>query len=192
MPRAVLYARVSKGVQDVGLQLDELRVVGTQRGWTVVAEVVDHLSGAKDDRPGLAQVLELARRGRADVVAIWRLDRLARSVTHLLAVAKSLQAWGVDLVSLRDPIDTTTPAGRFQFQVLAAVAELERELIRERSMAGQARARACGVHVGRPQSGPGRDEVLAAVKRYGGQRAAARALGVPPSLVRRRIRQGAL
>ena len=125
--RAALYARVSTTGhgQDVGLQLEELRQVAAQRGWAVHEEYVDAgVSGAKTRRPALDRLLADAREGRVDVVAIWKLDRLARSVSHLLELADSLNAWGVGLVSVRDAhVDTTTPAGRFTLQILGAVAD---------------------------------------------------------------------
>ncbi len=156
--RAALYARVSTTGhgQDAGLQLDELRQVAAQRGWEAVAYVDEGVSGAKDSRPALDRMLVDAREGRLDVVAIWKLDRLARSVRNLLELVDSLNAWGVGLVSLRDAhIDTTTPSGRFTLQILAAVAELERELVRERVIAGVRRAQAAGKHCGRPgRAGP--------------------------------------
>ncbi len=152
--RAALYARVSTTGhgQDVGLQLDELRQVAAQRGWEAVAYVDEGVSGAKDSRPALDRMLVDAREGRLDVVAIWKLDRLARSVRHLLELGDSLNAWGVGLVSIRDAhIDTTTPSGRFTLQILGAVAELEKGLIRERVIAGVRRAQAAGKHCGRPK-----------------------------------------
>ena len=124
--RAALYARVSTlNGQDVGLQLDELRQVAAQRGWSVVEVFCDEgVSGAKTARPELDRMLAQAREGRFDLVAIWKLDRLARSVAHLLQIADSLNAWGVGLVSVRDAhVDTTTPAGRFTLQILGAVAD---------------------------------------------------------------------
>ena len=115
MKRVALYARVSTAHhgQDVGLQLDELRQVATQRDWDVVAEHVDHgLSGGDCDRPALAAMLDQARRGRVDLVAVWKLDRLARDVRHLLDVAAELEACGVGLCSVRDAhVDTSTAKG---------------------------------------------------------------------------------
>ena len=155
MNRAILYARVSTTGhgQDVGLQLDELRQVAAQRGWVVVAEHSDTgFSGGDRERPGLAAALDLARRGQADILAVWKLDRLARDVAHLLAVAEDLERWGVGLASARDHhVDTTSAQGRFTLQILGSVAELEKAMVRERVVAGMARAKARGVHVGRPR-----------------------------------------
>lgn len=152
--RAALYARVSTTDhgQDVGLQLDELRAVAQQRRWRAVEYVDDGVSGAEESRPALDRMLADARAGRLDVVAVWRLDRLGRSLAHLLRTVDELAALGVQFASLRDAgVDTTTPTGRLVFQVLGAVAEFERQLIRERTRAGVERARARGKRIGRPR-----------------------------------------
>ena len=189
--RAALYARVSTTGhgQDVGLQLEELRQVAEQRGWTIAGEFIDEgVSGAKDSRPALDRMLADAREGRLDVVAIWKLDRLARSVRHLLDVADSLNAWGVGLVSARDAhIDTTTPSGRFTLQILGAVAELERALIRERVIAGVRRAQAAGKHCGRPKVDLDLRPALAMLDRGHGLKTTAKALGVSRATLRRRL-----
>ena len=188
--RAALYARVSTSGhgQDVGLQLDELRQVAAQRGWEAVAYVDEGVSGAKDSRPALDRMLVDAREGRLDVVAIWKLDRLARSVRNLLELVDSLNAWGVGLVSLRDAhIDTTTPSGRFTLQILAAVGELERELVRERVIAGVRRAQAAGKHCGRPKVELDLRPALAMLGQGHGLKTTAKALGVSRATLRRRL-----
>ena len=188
--RAALYARVSTSGhgQDVGLQLDELRQVAAQRGWEAVAYVDEGVSGAKDSRPALDRMLVDAREGRLDVVAIWKLDRLARSVRHLLELSDSLNAWGVGLVSIRDAhIDTTTPSGRFTLQILGAVAELERGLVRERVIAGVRRAQAAGKHCGRPKVELDLRPALAMLGQGHGLKTTAKALGVSRATLRRRL-----
>ena len=188
--RAALYGRVSTTGhgQDVGLQLDELRQVAAQRGWEAVAYVDEGVSGAKDSRPALDRMLVDAREGRLDVVAIWKLDRLARSVRNLLELVDSLNAWGVGLVSLRDAhIDTTTPSGRFTLQILAAVAELERELVRERVIAGVRRAQAAGKHCGRPKVELDLRPALAMLGQGHGLKTTSKALGVSRATLRRRL-----
>jgi len=190
--RAALYARVSTlNGQDVGLQLDELRQVAGQRGWEVVAEFCDEgVSGAKTDRAELDRMLEQAREGRFDLVAIWKLDRLARSVAHLLHLADSLNAWGVGLVSVRDAhVDTTTPAGRFTLQILGAVAELERSLIRERVVAGVRRAQAAGKHCGRPKVELDLRPAVALLEQGRSLKETARILGLSRNTLRRRLRE---
>ena len=153
--RVALYARVSttgRG-QDAGLQLDELRTAAAARGWTVVETFDDTgISGAQERRPALDAMMKQAKRQRFDVVMVWKLDRLARSLSHLLAVTELLRKADVGLVSLRDAhVDTTTPGGRFTLHVFGAVAEFERALIQERVVAGVRRAQAAGKHCGRPR-----------------------------------------
>jgi DNA invertase Pin-like site-specific DNA recombinase len=149
--RAALLARVSSSAQSADMQLDELRAVARHRKWSVVLEETDTGSGAGVELPGRARVLEAARRGRVDVIAVWRLDRLGRSLRDLLEIGELLERAHVDLVSLRDAIETSTPAGKLLFAVLGAIAQFERELIGERVRAGIAHARARGVAIGRPR-----------------------------------------
>ncbi len=130
------YARVSTADQDLTLQTDALAKAGCERVFT------DKASGAKDDRPGLAEALAFARSG--DCLVIWKLDRLGRSIQGLIALAADLSARKVDFRSLTDGFDTSTASGRLLFHVLAAVAEMERELNKERTIAGLAAARAKG------------------------------------------------
>ena len=149
--RAALYARVSTTDQTPDTQLVALRAFAEARGWTVM-EFVDHgISGAKDRRPGLDALLAAVRARRVDVVACIKLDRLARSTRHLVTLTADLEALGVGLIVLDQSIDTTTPSGRLLFHVLAAIAEFERDLIRDRVVAGLRRAKAQGRHLGRPR-----------------------------------------
>ncbi len=150
--RAALYCRVSTTGQTADNQLLALRSFAVARGW-VVTEFVDHgVSGAREKRPALDAMLTAVRARRVDVVACVKLDRLARSVHHLVALVREFEALGVDLVVLDQAIDTTTPAGRLLFHVLAAISEFERELIRERVMAGLRRVRSQGTRLGRPRA----------------------------------------
>src|SRR5438445_6562326 len=149
--RAALYGRVSTLDQEPENQLAELRRYTGARGWTT-AEYVDRgVSGAKDRRPALDQLLVDARRRRFDVIVCWRLDRLGRNLRHLITLLDDLQALGVAFVSLAEGIDATTPAGKLQLHILAAIAEFERERIRERVLAGLQRAKAHGRRLGRPR-----------------------------------------
>lgn len=142
MGQVLGYARVSTDLQDPALQHDALARAGVDRVWT------DHASGTVADRPQLAAVLDYARAG--DVLVVWRLDRLGRSVQHLVATVTDLAARGVELRSLSEGIDTTSPAGRLTFHIFAAVAEFEADLIRGRTIAGLDAARARGRVGGRP------------------------------------------
>jgi DNA invertase Pin-like site-specific DNA recombinase len=148
--RAAIYVRVSTAEQDTDMQETELRQYIESRGWDYVMYWDKAQSGAKNDRPALNAMLSDLRRRRFDVVVVWALDRLARSLKQLLTIGEECRSLGVDLVSLRQNIDTTLPAGRLTFQILGAVAEFERELLRERVKAGMAQARRTGKHVGRP------------------------------------------
>ncbi len=150
--RVALYARCSTADQSVDLQLDGLRDYARTRGFTIVEEYIDEgVSGAKARRPALDQLMADAHRRRFDAVAVWRLDRLARSVRHLVNVAADLESLGIDLIVLDQGIDTSTSAGRFLFHTLGAVGELERDLIRERTIAGLAAAKKRGQRLGRPR-----------------------------------------
>jgi len=151
--RVALYGRVSttNHGQDVGLQTGELRQFAEARGWQVFGEYLDEgISGAKDSRPELNRLMTDAHKRRFDVVCVWRFDRFARSVSHLLRALETFKALGIDFVSFSEQMDTSTPTGKMVFTVLGAVAELERSLIVERVRAGMRNARAKGKRIGRP------------------------------------------
>ena len=152
--RVALYARVSTlNGQNPEMQLQELREYAQQRGWAVAGEYVDlGISGAKESRPELNRMLKDAQRRRFDVIACWKLDRLGRSLKHLVITLEDLQACGVAFVALRDNLDLSTPSGRLMFHVVAAMAEFERALIRERVSAGIQAARRRGARIGRPKA----------------------------------------
>src|SRR5450631_1541600 len=152
--RVAIYARVStiNHGQDVSLQTRELTQFAAARGWQVAGEYVDSgVSGAKDSRPELNRLMTDAHKRRFDVVCVWRFDRFARSVSHLLKALETFNALGIAFVSLSEQMDTTTPTGKMVFTVLGAVAELERSLIVERVRAGLRNARAKGKRLGRPR-----------------------------------------
>lgn len=151
--RVALYARVStnNGTQDPEMQLRELREFCSRRGWQVAEEYVDRMSGSKDSRPALNQLMADAGRRKIDAVLVWKLDRFARSLKMLVTSLSELEALGVAFVSLRDNLDLTTPSGRLMFQVIGAMAEFERALIQERVKAGLRNARAKGKRLGRPR-----------------------------------------
>jgi DNA invertase Pin-like site-specific DNA recombinase len=149
--KAALYARVSTTDQTCENQLLELRRYCEARGLQVMREFVDQgVSGSKDRRPALDELILLARRRRFDVLVCWRLDRLGRSLRHLVILLEELQSLGIGFVSLGEGIDLGTPAGRLQLHILAALAEFERSRIQERVRAGLARVRAAGKRLGRP------------------------------------------
>ena len=187
--KAAVYARVSTVDQEPENQLQELRRYCEARGWTAVEYVDRGVSGATDRRAALELLLRDAKRRRFDVVVCWRLDRLGRNLKHLITLLEDLQALGVAFVSLAEGIDATTPAGKLQMHILGAIAEFERERIRERVLAGLQRARAQGVRLGRPRrriDSEGLSEVTGLPARE-----AARRLGVPRSTLQRWLAQKA-
>ncbi|MBI2359041.1 MAG: recombinase family protein [Deltaproteobacteria bacterium] len=181
--KAAIYARVSTLDQEPENQLQELRRYVQARGWTAVEYVDRGISGAKDRRPALDELVRDATRRKFDVLVCWRLDRLGRNLKHLITLLDELQALGVAFVSLAEGIDATTPAGKLQMHILGAIAEFERERIRERVLAGLQRARAQGRRLGRPQARPPID----GLRRVGGLpvHVAAERLGVSRSTVKR-------
>jgi DNA invertase Pin-like site-specific DNA recombinase len=151
--RAAIYARVSttNHGQDVTLQTRDLEQLAQARGWHLMDSYLDiGISGTKDKRPELDRLMRDAHARKFDVVVVWRFDRFARSVSHLLRALETFQALGIAFVSLSESMDTTTPAGKMVFTVLGAVAELERSLIVERVRAGLRNALAKGRTLGRP------------------------------------------
>ena len=149
MKRAALYLRVSTLDQHPETQLYDLRQMAGQRGWQIVEEYTDRVSGTKARRPGLDRLMSDARRGRFDVVLVWASDRLARSVKHFLEVLDELTRLNVEFISFRENLDTGGPLGRAVIVIISAIAELERNLIIERVRAGMRRARLEGRHIGR-------------------------------------------
>jgi DNA invertase Pin-like site-specific DNA recombinase len=181
--RAAIYARVSTSEQEPENQLQELRRYAEARSWAI-AEYIDRgVSGSKDRRPALDKMLADAKRRRFDVLVCWKLDRLGRNLRHLILLLDDLHAVGVGFVTLGEGIDTTSPTGRLVLHVLGAIAEFERERIRERVMAGLQRARNEGTRLGRPK-GALPLERLSAVKHLSLTDGAA-ALGVSRSTLKR-------
>jgi DNA invertase Pin-like site-specific DNA recombinase len=132
------------------MQLRELREHCERRGWQMVGDYVDRMTGSKDSRPELNRLMADAHKRRFDVVIVWKFDRFARSVSHLLRALETFKALGIEFVSFSEQLDTSTPAGKLVFTVVGAVAELERSLIVERVRAGMRNARAKGKRIGRP------------------------------------------
>ncbi len=149
-----LYARVSTTHQDPDVQLRELRALVAARGWAISREYVDAgISGASTSRPELSRLLADAHKGCFAGILVWRLDRLGRSLRHLVTVVEDLLARGIDVISATEPhMDSTTPTGRLLRNIFASVAEYEREMIRERVMAGLRKAKASGKRIGRPKA----------------------------------------
>ncbi len=163
--RIALYARVSTDKQTAENQLIELRSLCERLGYSIVQEYTDNgISGAKgrNDRPALDAMLKAATQRKFDMVMCWSIDRLGRSLQNLVEILNELQALGIDLYFQQQGMDTSTPSGRMIFSVFGAIGEFERNLIRERVLAGQQRAKANGVKLGRPSKM--NDGMKAAVK----------------------------
>jgi DNA invertase Pin-like site-specific DNA recombinase len=162
--KIAVYARVStlnKG-QDVDMQLIDMRKSIESKGWSLFKEYVDRgVSGSRSSRPQLDKLMRDAADKKFDAVLVWKLDRFGRSVRHLVNAIAELESFGVAFISLKDSIDLTTAQGRLMFQIIAAMAEFERELIRERVKAGMANARTKGKQIGRPSLGINRNEIVA-------------------------------
>jgi DNA invertase Pin-like site-specific DNA recombinase len=180
------YARVSTFDQEPAAQLDALNSAGVRDEHLMV----EYASGALTSRPGLDELLSKLVRG--DVLTVVKLDRLGRSLSHLVRVVADLGERGVEFRSLTEAIDTTTPAGRLVFHLMAAVAEFERELIRERTLAGLAARRAAGGPMGRPSRvTPEQRELISELYNERGmtQKAVAAATGLSRSVVGRVLRR---
>lgn len=189
--RVAIYARVSTidKRQDPELQLRELREYAGRRGWQIEAEYVDAgVSGAKESRPQLNTLMKAARQRQFDAVLVWKLDRFGRSLKNLVTALADLHAMGIAFVSFREGLDLSTPTGRLMFHIVGAIAEFERELIRERVRAGMANARFKGRKLGRPAAYV--DMFSVGARRASGEslRAIARDLGVSPALLVKRSR----
>ena len=154
--RAALYARVSTDGQSTENQLRELRAVAKRMKWTVVEEYIDHgISGSKsrDQRAAFDKLLKAATRREFDIVMSWSVDRLGRSLQHLVGFLREINAMGIGLYLHQQGIDTTTPAGKAMFEMCGVFADFERAMIQERVKAGLKRARANGTTLGRPKVG---------------------------------------
>src|SRR6202142_2629433 len=153
MARVALAARGSTlNGEDPEIQLSELREYASRRGWTITSEYVDQgVSGSKESRPELNQLMVDAHRHTFDAVLVWKIDRFGRSLKHLVNALADLCSYGVAFVSFRDNLDLSTPSGRLMFQIIGAMAEFERSLIQERVRAGLRNARAKGKKFGRPR-----------------------------------------
>ena len=151
MKRVAIYCRVSTQHQTAESQQFELRRFCQLRGFEIHREYLDVTSGSKSDRPALNQLLADSKKRRFDAVLVFRFDRMARSTSHLLNLLNEFNALKVDFISFQENIDTSTPMGQAMFTIIAAMAQLERDIIRERVLAGIQAARAKGTKLGRPK-----------------------------------------
>ena len=186
--RIGIYARVSTKDQSCELQLRDLRTYCAVRGFDLTGEYVDvGQSGAKDSRPELDRLMNDARKRQFDAVVVWRFDRFARSTKHLLAALEEFRSLGVQFISYQENMDTSSPLGQALFTIVSAVAQLERDLIRERVTAGIRNARANGKRLGRPRTGVDRGRILALKAEGNSLRNIAATLGIGYGTVRSRI-----
>ena len=152
-PRVAIYARVSTTDQSTDSQLLDLRRYVTDRSWQSYKEYCDNgISGTKDSRPALNELMNDAKKRKFDVVLVWRFDRFARSTRHLINALEEFRNLGIDFVSFQENIDTSSPLGSAIFTIISAVAQLERDIIAERVKAGLRRARENGKKLGRPRA----------------------------------------
>ncbi len=181
-PRVALYARVSTTDQSTDSQLFDLRRYVSERGWNIFKEYVDEgISGTKDSRPALNELMNDAKKRRFDVVLVWRFDRFARSTKHLILALEEFKNLGIDFVSYQENIDTSSPLGSAIFTIISAVAQLERDIIAERVKAGLRRAVENGKRLGRPKVKVDLDQVKALHSRGYSTRAIAQELGLTKS-----------
>ncbi len=184
---AALYARVSTLDQNCDLQLEDLRRYASQRFSRYIEYVDRGVSGTQRRRPQLDALMQAAHQRKFDVVVVWKFDRFARSVKHLVDSLEEFSALGIDFVSYTEGIDTTTPTGQLLFHMVGAVAQFERDLIVERVRAGMAHARAMGKRIGRPRAEVDVDCVVRLRQQGRSLREIARNLDIPVSRVRRAI-----
>jgi DNA invertase Pin-like site-specific DNA recombinase len=188
--RCAIYAGVSTDVQDESLQLPALQEFVSQRGWELKASYVDHGVPSRSVRPELERMMKDAHKRRFDVIAVWKFDRFARSTRELVFELEQFQALGIDFVSVTQSIDTSGPMGKLVFSVLAAIAEFERELIKERVVAGIKEARRRGKHCGRPAKEFDIEKAAKLREKGLSWRKLAVATGVPVHLLRTRLAMG--
>src|ERR1700693_4422033 len=186
--RIGIYARVSTKDQTCELQVRDLRAYCAARGFDLVKEYVDvGQSGAKDSRPELNKLMDDARKRQFDSVICWRFDRFARSTKHLLTALEEFRSLGIQFISYQENIDTSSALGQALFTIVSAVAQLERDLIRERVSGGVRNARANGKKLGRPKSSVNRAEVLQLREQGHSLRKIAATLGVGYGTIRTRL-----
>jgi len=160
MKRIAIYARVSTTDQSTESQLLDLRRYTRERGWTIFKEYCDNgISGTKDSRPALNELMDSAKKRKFDVVLVWRFDRFARSTKHLILALEEFKNLGIDFVSYQENIDTSSPLGSAIFTIISAVAQLERDIIAERVKAGLRRAKENGKKLGRPRAEVSKGEI---------------------------------
>ena len=186
-----IYARVSTDKQAVDMQLAELQEYLKKREWGIYQEYIDQgYSGGNTKRPAFGQMMEDARKRKFDVLLVWKLDRLGRSLKDLINTLDELGALGIDFISYENQLDTSTPTGKLVFHVIGAVAEFEKDIIRERVKAGLENAKRKGKRLGRPPVSEGILEKAKAFRKEGlSFRKIGKRLGVDEGTVRKRVKR---
>ena len=154
MKRVIIYARVSTKEQNVDMQVSDLKSYAELRKLKVVEVYIDYASGAKSDRVNYQKLFNDVRKRKTDIVLVWKFDRFARSTKELINALEEFNSLGVDFISYKENVDTSTPAGKILFTMISAFAEFERSIIRERVIAGMEKAKARGARIGRPKIPP--------------------------------------
>jgi len=187
---AAIYARVSTDKQKVDMQLSELRLFAKRSGWKIYEEYIDQsFTGANTNRPAFIAMMEAARKRKFDVLLVWKLDRLSRSLKDLINALDDLGSYGIDFISYDNNLDTSTPTGKLVFQIVGAVAEFEKDIIRERVVAGLVNARNKGKRLGRPPIPPETYDQAVAMRSQGlSFRKIGSALGVDEGTIRKRYK----
>ena len=187
-----IYARVSTDRQTVDMQIHELKEYIKRRGWNLYREFIDQgYSGSDTKRPAFQDMMNEAKKRKFDVLLVWKLDRLSRSMKDLVMVLNELGGLGIDFVSYDNNLDTSTPTGKLVFHVIGAVAEFEKDIIKERVKAGLENAKRKGKKLGRPGVG---DSVIEEAKVLRGEgksfRTIGKQLGISEGVVRQRLKSG--
>ena len=184
-----IYARVSTDKQKVDMQLNELRAFVKRSGWKVYKEFIDEgYTGANTKRPAFAEMRYDAKKRKFDILLVWKLDRLSRSLKDLINTLDELGSLGINFISYDNNLDTTTPTGKLVFQIIGAVAEFEKEIIRERVIAGLENAKQKGKQLGRPKIQDGILEKAKEMKKQGMSfRKIEKQLGVGEGTIRKKL-----
>jgi DNA invertase Pin-like site-specific DNA recombinase len=151
MKRVTIYARVSTKEQNIDMQIIDLRAYAKARGLHIIKEYIDYASGSRNDRENYLKLFNDVRKRKTDSVLVWRFDRFARSTKELINALEEFNNLGVDFISYKENIDTSTPTGKILFTMISAFAEFEKSIIKERIIAGMEKAKAKGIHFGRPK-----------------------------------------
>lgn len=192
-PKCALYARVSTRSQECENQLRDLRTYAQNRGWEIEGEYIDAgISGAVEQRPGLEKLWMKAKQRAFSHVLVWRFDRWARSLKQLILSLEELQSLGISFVSYTEALDLSTPTGKLTFSLVGAMAAMERDLLVSRVVAGQRRAQAQGVHIGRSKIGVSTDTIKKLRHQGFSLREIGRRLGVSRMTIRDRLQSSRL